>query len=88
MNVIVAKLKYEKEYKTCSPISVDPYVCLLLFVCMCRYTIAPSAASTLNKDSQKTEWRGGGGGREETKGLHDERKGFYSKRKHIFWTAF
>jgi uncharacterized membrane protein YvbJ len=25
---------------------------------------------------------------EETKGLHDERKGFYSKGKYIFWTAF
>jgi len=25
---------------------------------------------------------------EETKGLHDERKGFYSKGKSIFWNAF
>jgi hypothetical protein len=59
MNVIVAELKYEKQYKTCSAISVDPCVCLLLFVCKCRYAMAPSAASTLNKDSQKTEGMGG-----------------------------
>jgi hypothetical protein len=25
---------------------------------------------------------------EETKGLYDERKAFYSKGKYIFWTAF
>ena len=56
-------------------------VCLLLFVCKCRCPIAPSAASTSNKDKSEnrvTEEE------EETKGLHDERRGFYSKGKYIF----
>lgn len=87
MNVTVAKLKYKEKYRTCSAISVDQCVCLLLFVCKCRCPIAPSAASTLNKDKSENRVQRRRRRRRQ-RACMTRGKGFYSKGKYIFWTAF